>query len=143
MSEVSEDKIPAWFWVVSGLALVWNLLGVMAYVGQVTMGEEGLAKMSEADQAVMANLPAWYTGAFAIAVFGGAIGCLGLLLRKKWALPALVVSFVAVLAQQAYMWLMSDIGASSSGVELGMTLSIPVVAILLIWFARKSISSGR
>ena len=47
-------------------------------------------------------MPAWVTAAFALAVFGGALGSLLLLFRKKFAEGVLVVSFLAVLAQMTY-----------------------------------------
>ena len=42
---MSEDtiKAPTWFTVVAAVLLVWNLLGVMAYISQVTMSPEALA----------------------------------------------------------------------------------------------------
>jgi len=142
MNTINEQKPAVWFWIVSVLALVWNLLGVMAYLGQVTISPEDLAKMPEAEQAMIAALPAWYIGAFAIAVFAGALGCLLLLLRRRLALWTLVLSLVAVVTQQIYTFLLSDIGGSLDSASLGMTVSIPVVAVLLIWLAQSSSKNG-
>ena len=104
MNQETMAKPPVWFWVVSGLALVWNLLGVMAYIVQVTMSPETLAALPEADQAAYAALPSWYMAAFATAVFAGSLGCLALLLRKKWATLLLTLSFAAVVIQQIYFF---------------------------------------
>lgn len=142
MEEQISSKPPMWFRVVSGLALVWNLLGVMAYLAQVTMSAEDFAKLPEVDQAMMAASPVWYTAAFAVAVFAGALGCLGLLLRKKWAFSLLVLSFIGVALQQIYHFLLSDIGSTLDGEALGMAISIPIVSILLIGFARHSVKKG-
>ncbi len=61
----SSIKPPIWFWIISVLALIWNILGVSAYLAQAYMTDETLAALPEADQAIYANLPAWYTAAFA------------------------------------------------------------------------------
>ena len=45
MSELESNKAPIWFTVVSVLLLIWNFLGVMAYISQVTMGPEALAAL--------------------------------------------------------------------------------------------------
>ena len=37
------------FWVMSAIALLWNLIGIMTYVMSVTISPEALAAMSEAD----------------------------------------------------------------------------------------------
>jgi len=142
MNQTLEGKPPIWFWVIGGLALVWNLMGVGAYISQVTMSAEALAKLSEADQAALASLPSWYLGAFAVAVFGGALGCLALLIRKKWAMVPLVLSLAAVLLQQLYFFVLTDLGSKQHGGQLVMTLAIPVVALLLVLFARSSSAKG-
>ena len=76
MSEKKIYKTPTWFMVVAVLLLVWNLLGVMAYIMQVTMSPETLAALPDAQRQLYENTPAWATAAFAIAVSGGALGCL-------------------------------------------------------------------
>ena len=61
MSEKVQDAIPRSFWIISGVALVWNLLGVAAFVMQVTMTEDALMKLPEAERMLYENIPAWAT----------------------------------------------------------------------------------
>ena len=67
--------LPRSFMFISVGALAWNLLGVMAYVSQVTMSESALLAMPENEQLLYETLPIWATSAFAIAVNGGAFCC--------------------------------------------------------------------
>ena len=83
-------KPPLWFWILSALLLVWNLLGVMAYVQEATMTAEALQAMPAAERALLQSRPAWATAAFAFAVFGGASGCLLLLLRTRIAIAPIL-----------------------------------------------------
>ena len=77
-------KPPVWFWIVSIVALIWNGLGVMAYLARAYATDEMIAALPPEQQAeFLAEHPAWYTAAFAIAVFAGVLGCLALLLRKN------------------------------------------------------------
>ncbi|MGB5205651.1 MAG: hypothetical protein WBN63_15820, partial [Eudoraea sp.] len=87
MSEKSNTKPPVWFWIVSIVALLWNLMGVMAYLGQAYMTDEMKAGYTSDQLALMESTPAWVTAAFAIAVWGGLLGCIVLLLRRKLAKP--------------------------------------------------------
>jgi len=137
MSEVSINKPPTWFWIVSGVALVWNLLGVGAYLMQVMDPEAAMSAMTEAEKAATLALPGWYMGVFAAAVFAGAIGCLGLLLRKKWAFVVLLISLIAVVIQQLYLRFSTDIDTMAP-----MYLMIPIVGIFLIWFSRMATGKG-
>ena len=71
------------YWIIAVLALLWNTLGVIAYLRQAYMSDETLAALPEPNQLYYSNLPAWVTAAFAIAVFGGFLGAIGLLWRKN------------------------------------------------------------
>ena len=71
------------FWVISGLALVWNLIGVINYLGQVLMTDEVLKSLPKEQQLMYQDVPSWVTAAFAIAVFSGTVGAIFLLLKKK------------------------------------------------------------
>ena len=87
---------PKWFKPVAIVALLWNALGCAAYLSDVMLTPEDLAAMSTADQAIYAARPAWAVAASAFAVWGGALGSIGLILRKRWATPVLIVSLAGV-----------------------------------------------
>lgn len=137
------NKTPWWFWVVSGFALLWNLMGVGAYISDATMSQEDMvANYGQAMADAAALQPAWVTGAYAIAVFAGALGCFLLLLRKKQAIWVLLLSLTAVILQQVYTWFLSGMIPELSMTNKIMYISIPIIAILLIWFARRMTLSG-
>ena len=114
----------------------------MAFIAQITMTDEAKAALPADQQAAFAALPSCYMIIFAIAINAGTLGCLALLLRKKWATALLALSFGAVMLQQAYFWLLTDIGPKQHGGQLAMTLAIPVVVLLLILLARSSAAKG-
>ncbi|MEK6781696.1 MAG: hypothetical protein AABY93_08315 [Bacteroidota bacterium] len=140
MTETSKPV--TWFWVVSGVALVWNLMGVMAYLAQVTMSPEALQVLPENERTLRESLPAWYTGAFAIAVWGGALGSVLLLLRRKLATPILILSFVGIIVQMYHSLFMSNsIEVYGPGGTV-MPIMVVVIGAILIWFSRKSMANG-
>jgi hypothetical protein len=137
MEENSINKPPIWFWIVSVLALIWNGLGVMAYLGRAFATEEMIAALPEEQQAeFLVEYPAWYTAAFAIAVFAGALGCLALLLRKKWAYTLFVLSALGAIIQHVYLFLNVDMSS------LIMPIMVIVVCLLLIWLAKSATTKG-
>ncbi len=131
----SSIKPPVWFWIISVFALIWNILGVGAYLAQAYMTDEALVALPEADQAMYANLPAWYTASFALAVFCGALGCIALLVRKKWAYMLLLISLIAAIIQMSYV-------IFSLKMANAMTPLIIIVALFLLWYSKKSIAKG-
>jgi len=137
----SNNKPTTFFWIISVIALVWNAMGVFAYLGQAYMTDEALALLPEAEQNFYTNLPAWVTAAFAIAVFAGALGCLGLLLRKKWAGTLFILSLLGVLVQFVYNFFLQDF-MPVEGTSMIWSFVLILIAILLIAFARKSAAKG-
>ena len=87
----NSNKPNALYWIVAIIALVWNGLGILNYIGQAYLTDEMKATMTEAQIELIENRPAWATGAFAIAVFAGALGALIMFFRKKLALSEILL----------------------------------------------------
>ena len=133
---------PVWFKVVAVLALLWNLLGCLAFFSDLLLSPEDLAKLPEAQQALYAARPGWAVAATAIAVFGGALGSIGLLLGKKWTLPVFVLSLLGILVQDFGLFVLAD-GASLAGpVAVVMQAVVLAVGIALVLLSRKGIARG-
>ena len=110
MSEetTTAQNKPKWFLGIAIFALIWNLLGVFAYLGQMFMPQDMFDALPEAERTIIENTPAWATAAFAFAVWGGALGSLLLLLRKKAALYVFIVSFIGIIVQLYHSLFISD-----------------------------------
>lgn len=139
---MSNTKPPVWFWVVGALALIWNLAGVMAYLGQVMAPDDVLSQMEKTIRDAISQRPAWATAAFAIAVWGGAIGSLLLLIRKKLAHPVFMLSFVGVIVQMYYNYFIAKSLSDYGPGEHIMSVMILGIGIGLIYFAKKGQVSG-
>ena len=133
---------PTWFKVVAALVLLWNLLGCVAFFFDLRLSPEDLAALPEAQQALYAARPAWAVAATAIAVFGGALGSVGLLLRRKWAIPVLVLSLLGIIVQDFGLFVLAD-GASLAGpVAVVLQAVVLVVGIGLVLLSRRGIARG-
>ena len=142
MKDALPPSIPKSFWIISGAALAWNLFGVAMYLMHVMMSPEALAEMSEAERALFTEAPSWVTGAYAIAVFGGTLGCVGLLLKRTWATPIFVVSLIGILAQMGFSFLVQDTIAVRGVLSVIVPLVIIAIGIYLIWFSRNAAKAG-
>ncbi|MFL0352560.1 hypothetical protein [Xanthomarina sp. GH4-25] len=142
MTNISTNKPPLWFWIVGVVALIWNLMGVMAYIGQAYMTDADLASLPEAEQALYANYPAWATAAFAIAVFGGSIASIALLLRKKLAKTLYVISLLGIVVQMIYNFFISEAMDVYGPGGMIMPVMIIIIGFYLIGFSNKCISKN-
>lgn len=135
MSELVGARAPGWVRIVAALGLVWNLFGVYQYL--MTVGV-----VAGADAAAVAAMPTWVTGAFAVAVFGGALGCLGLLMLKRWSKLLLLLSLLAVLAMDVWMFVLSGLGGTMPSAEMAVTAAVVIIAVLLVWLAYSADRKG-
>ncbi|KPH65283.1 hypothetical protein AMS58_20695 [Pseudoalteromonas porphyrae] len=123
---------PDWLKSVAWAALAWNLLGVIAFIMQLFMTPDMISKLPIEQQAAYSNIPLWSTIAFAVAVFGGALGCILLLLRKAIARDVFALSLIAIFIQQFYNFIVINsielLGASA----VFMPLFVIVIAITLL-----------
>lgn len=133
----NSNKPTILFWIVSSIALLWNIMGIFQYLAQAYMTDEVKAMLPEADQNYFENIPAWVTGAFAIAVFSGTLGCIALLLRKKWATSLFIISLITVIAQVVYNLLIQEYVALE-GVRVIMPIVILLIALFLVLFSKNA-----
>ena len=126
------------FWVISSIALVWNLMGVFNYLDQAFMTDKILETLPKEQQILYQDISAWVTAAFAIAVFSGTLGSLLLLLKKKIATTFFIISFLGIVGQMSY-GLLIDQNSDSYG-PMGIALPIIIIAFggYLIWYSRKA-----
>ena len=126
------------FWAIGAVALIWNVMGVANFF--VQMNADALAAMPESHRAIVEGRPAWATGGFAIAVFGGALGCLLLLLRKSAAYYLFIASLLGVIVTMTHtLGVGIDFGL---GEILGIMLMPLVAAAFLIWYSKRAQSKG-
>ncbi|MCK0157888.1 hypothetical protein MWU65_11895 [Cellulophaga sp. F20128] len=142
MTQISTNKIPVWFWILSIVALLWNIMGVMAYLADAYMPQEVLTALPATQQELYAARPPWVTAAFAIAVFAGVLGCILLLLRKKLAKTVFLVSLLGVLAQNIYAFFMSNTLEVMGNQALYFPILVILVAIALVIFAQTALKKG-
>jgi hypothetical protein len=137
-----SQKPPLWFWIVSAVMLLWNGLGVMAYIQDATLSSATLQAMPDAERALRLSRPAWATAAFAVAVFGGTAGCLLLLLRHRFAQSVLILSLLGVVVQMTHAFLIADSIAVYGPDVLIMPAMVLAGALFLVWFARRARRRG-
>jgi hypothetical protein len=138
----SNISPPRSYWVISGVALLWNLVGLAAYIGQVTMSEDAMNALPEAQRVMMETTPAWALGAFAIATTAGVLGCVLLVLRNSWAVPFFLVSLAAVLAQMYYAFVVANAIDLYGGAAIVQPALIIAIGVGLIWYSRYAKEKG-
>lgn len=142
MKDALDNKPSVNFWIIGVAALIWNLLGIVIYVGQVTMSPEALARLTEDQQNLITSTPAWANAAWAIAVNAGAFASVLMLMRKGLAVPMFLISLIAIVIQDIEAFVLRD----AYGVVGINSLIIPsmvlVIAVALFLYSRVAKGQG-
>ena len=128
------NELPKWFWGISITGLVWNLLGVTAFIAQMAMD---LSTLPEAQREFYEGTPGWATAGFGIAVFSGVLGCVGLLMRKRWSVLMLTICVLGIVVQVSHSIFLGN-GLEVFGAQgLIMPVLTFSIGVALAWFARN------
>lgn len=143
MTEERRGRPGALFWIFGGLILIWNGFGCMAYLTDVMLSDEAYRKAyGEAMLAVRENYPAWSIAAYALAVWGGLLAALLLLLRKSWAAPLFVLSLIAAIIGFMWGFTNAEARAAAGSTFWVMPAFVIILGLLEIWWSRKKRADG-
>lgn len=130
---MTKIRPPNWFWVISIGAVVWNGLGVAAFLSESFMTEEAIATLSDAERNLYESRPMWVTGAFAVSVVAGLIGSILLALRHSLGIAILSISAAAVVPQTLYLFVISDTLSVMGATSAFLPTVVLVIALLLVF----------
>ena len=132
------NKPPLWFVVVTVVALLWNAAGLAAVVTDLRLSAADIAALPADQQALYAARPAWSVAASLLAVAAGTLGCLLLLLCKRWATLVFAISLLGVIVQDLGIFVVAGAGKSGSPVPFVLQGLVLLVAIALLLLARSA-----
>ncbi|MFT4848746.1 MAG: hypothetical protein ACI83B_001281 [Sediminicola sp.] len=132
----TKNKPSSAFWMISVIALIWNIIGVIMYLIQAFTTDDMKALLPETEREMYDNKPAWATAAFAFAVFAGLFGSIGLLMRKKWTTALFLISLIGILIHQVYIFFVSGIMEGASASIMAMPILVTVIGIFLVLYSK-------
>lgn len=130
------SSVPGWYWAVAVAALLFELLGCFFYLVEVKMTAADIAALPLDQAAMLRARPEWYYAAFGIAVWVGLIGAVLLLLRRQWAVWALLVSLMAAIVQFSSVFVVREMRAITPSDALFTPIVIIVIAYGIWQFSR-------
>ena len=133
------QPVPAWFWAAAGVALLFEAFGCYMYIGQVSIDR---ATLPLDQRAIWDATPMWMVAAFATAVWVGLVGAVLLLLRRKLAVPVLLLSLIAMFVQFSGLFLIPQLRQTVPDTALAGPVFIIVSGYLIFQLARLAHKRG-
>jgi hypothetical protein len=134
------NKSPLWFKVVVTVALLWNLVGLLAVAADLRLSADEIAALPEPQRAIYAARPTWSIVGSVIAVAGGTLGCLGLLVRQPWALFTLYASLIGVVLQDIGILAVVNPATGPTDVPVILQGVVLLIAVALIVLAHQRVA---
>jgi hypothetical protein len=128
-----QPVAPAWFWAVAIGALLFEAAGAFLFANSLTLDP---ATLPLDQRAIYDATPQWMTIAWAVAIGTGLIGAVGLIMRRRFAEPALLLSVIAVAVQFSGIFLVKQLRELTPEDHLLVPIVILVVAYA-IWQTAK------
>lgn len=134
--------VPLWYWIVSAVLLIWNMIGAAACYGQMTASPAKVAALPDDQRDAWLAMPATAKIAYVVAVGAGLLGTVALLLRSVAAGPLFIASLVGVIVQFGWFFAVYK-GLSKLGISsMAFPAFIALVAIGQIVFACSAKAQG-
>ena len=132
MQDMVQTRTPAHLWIVGGLATLWNAFGCYDYLMTRMRNTDYFASMMpgvdpNAMLAWVDAFPFYAQAGWGLGVWMGLLGGVLLLLRSRWAVWALGLSFLGAVVGLGYQILAAP---PMPGGETAMTTVMPYVIIL-------------
>ena len=135
-------RTPVHLWIVGVLAVLWNAVGAFDYLMTQTRNESYMAQFTPEQLAYFYEFPTWVVAFWALAVWGGVAGAVLLLLRKRMAVPVLLVSLACMVVTSIHNFLLSDGLAVMGNGAVAFSGVIFVIALGLWLYARAMAKGG-
>ena len=141
---MTTTKASAGYWVLTIFCILWNIMGVLSFFGHTFITEEAIALLPENEKALYGEYPIWVTVIFAIAVFTGFLGSIGLAAKKKWAKLMFAISLGAIIPQMVHnVFFTSSIEVYGMVQACLMPTLVVAFGIWFFMFSRSAIKKGR
>lgn len=132
----TKPAVPVWYWAVAIGALLFEAAGAFLFANSLTLDP---ATLPLDQRAIFDATPQWMTIAWGVAIGAGLIGAVGLLMRRRFAEPLLLVSVIAVAVQFSGIFLVKQLRELTPEDHL----MVPVVILVLAYALWQSAKLAR
>lgn len=138
LAAAAAGATPRHLWIVAVLALLWNSGGAFDYLMTQTRNASYMSAFTPEQLSYFYGFPRWVVACWALSVWGGVLGSLLLLLRRRLAVPVFAVSLLTALATFFYNYVLTRGIEIMGGVGAAVfSAVILAVALALLVYARR------
>ncbi len=137
-----STQVPISHKIISILAILWNIFGVLSFLGHAFLSEQTNAALNDAQREYMEQFPTWGMIIFGTAVTTGIIASIGLLLRKSWTPLLFLISLIAILINQFYPILFTNYMELFGPTSWVLPVVITGIGLALLIYSKRCEQKG-
>ena len=137
--EFSPRPVASWYMLAAVASLLITSAFCILYLMHVFADP---ASMPLDQKAAYEATPAWVIGAFGIGAWAGLVGGLLLVMRRRQAEPAMLVSLVGMIVWLAGSLIVAPLREAMSATDLVVIIAALALVWTIYWFARHSRMRG-
>lgn len=135
-------QTPKHLWMVGGVTLLWNVVGAYDYLMTQTQNEAYMGQFTPEQLEFFYAFPTWVVAFWALAVWGGVLGSILLLMRKSLAVPVFIVSLSSMVITTFQNYVLSDASEVIGVAGIAFSAVIFLIAVALVLYARAMRERG-
>jgi hypothetical protein len=135
----APQPLARWYMAAAIISLLLMLFGCANFVIHLATDP---ATLPLDQRALFEAEPGWVSGAFGAASIIGAIGSLMLILRRRAALPLLLIAMLLIVVWFAGLFAVPQLRDLLSTNEIAVGISVLAITWTIFWFARHSRQRG-
>jgi hypothetical protein len=128
--------------MVGGFGVLWNSVGAFDYLMTQTRNESYMRQFTPEQLEYFYGFPTWVVAFWALAVWGGLLGTILLLLRKRSAVSVLLFSFLAMIVTSFQNFVLSNGIDVMGGAGVAFSGLIFLIALGLWLYGRVMAQRG-
>ncbi len=127
---------------VGGVTLLWNVVGAYDYLMTQTQNEAYMGQFTPEQLEFFYAFPTWVVAFWALAVWGGVLGSILLLMKKSLAVPVFMVSLSSMVITTFQNYVLSDASEVIGAAGIAFSAVIFLIAVALVLYARAMRERG-
>ncbi len=135
----APQPLASWYWIAAGVSFLFMALGCWMYLSVVTANP---ATLPLDQRNLIEAEPTWMVAAFAIAVWSGLLGAVLLLMRRKIAVPVLLVSLIATIVNFLPYAVVRPVRDLITTNDIAIAVAVVLITGTIYSFARHSRQRG-
>jgi hypothetical protein len=140
---MTTSSRPWHLWLIGIIGLLWSLMGVVSFILTQMNAEAVMSRFPPQQREYFESFPLWVVALWGIGVFGGVVGCLLLLLKKRLAFPVLLASVIgAAIYNLGGLFLLGGMKVMRETGGMGATAFPIIFAGFLAFYARAMSKKG-